>query len=56
MISDLLRDVLACPVDKVAVVLDEARSLLVCPACKKGYPVRDGIPVMLVDEAVDTTP
>jgi uncharacterized protein len=55
VIPDLLRDVLACPVDKAPVSLDEHRSLLVCSVCQRGYPVRDGIPVMLVDEAVTGT-
>jgi uncharacterized protein len=29
---------------------------LVCAACRRAYPVRDGIPVMLVDEAERDTP
>jgi uncharacterized protein YbaR (Trm112 family) len=41
--------ILACPVDH-APVSDEGSSL-VCTGCGRRYPVRDGIPVMLVDEA-----
>jgi uncharacterized protein YbaR (Trm112 family) len=41
--------ILACPVDH-APVRDEATHL-VCSVCGRRYPVRDGIPVMLVDEA-----
>jgi uncharacterized protein YbaR (Trm112 family) len=46
--QDLL-DILVCPVDhaKVSLQGDE----LVCAQCGRAYPVRDGIPVMLVDEA-----
>ncbi|MFZ0323184.1 MAG: Trm112 family protein [Actinomycetes bacterium] len=51
-----LLDVLACPVCIAAVtpqpsVADVA--FLVCGTCGRRYPVRDGIPVMLVDEALD---
>ena len=45
---DLL-EILACPVDHAPVSEDGDR--LVCSACGRRYPVRDGIPVMLIDEA-----
>ena len=41
--------ILACPVDHAPVV-DEGTHLQ-CSACRRRYPVRDGIPVMLIDEA-----
>jgi len=44
-----LLEILACPVDKQTLREDAER--LVCTACGRRYPVRDGIPVMLVDEA-----
>jgi len=44
-----LLDILVCPVDKAKVHLEGNR--LVCEECGRAYPVRDGIPVMLVDEA-----
>lgn len=44
-----LLEILACPVDKAA--LREEADRLVCTACGRRYPVRDGIPVMLVEEA-----
>jgi uncharacterized protein len=53
VIPDLLRDVLACPVDKAPVRIDENKGLVVCSECQRAYPIRDGIPVMLVDEAID---
>ena len=49
MISKELLDILACPLCKVEVRLEEDR--LVCTECGRRYPIRDGIPVMLIDEA-----
>lgn len=46
-----LLDILACPNCKGDVHLDEAGSGLVCDHCKLLYEVRDGIPIMLVEEA-----
>jgi len=48
-----LLDILVCPVDKAKVRLEGAR--LICDECGRAYPVRDGIPVMLVDEAESVT-
>ena len=44
-----LLDILVCPLDK-AKVQPEGMTL-VCEKCGRAYPVRDGIPIMLVDEA-----
>jgi uncharacterized protein len=52
VISEILRDVLACPLDKAPVRIDEDKALVVCSECGRGYPIREGIPVMLVDEAI----
>ncbi len=49
MIDEELLQILACPVDKAPVQLLGDR--LVCSTCGRRYPIRDGIPVMLVDEA-----
>jgi len=48
--KDLL-DILACPVCKKPVHPLPGDSALKCEVCKRVYPVRDGIPVMLVEEA-----
>lgn len=48
--KDLL-DILACPVCKKPVHLLADNSALKCEACKRVYPVRDDIPVMLPEEA-----
>lgn len=48
-----LLDILACPQCHAELRLDEGASELVCTsgACGLAYPIRDGIPVMLIDEA-----
>lgn len=49
--KDLL-EILACPQCKGKILPDEQHEKLVCEACKLAYPVRDDIPVMLIDEAL----
>lgn len=44
-----LLNLLACPVCKTGVRLNAIQ--LVCVQCQRRYPIRDGIPVMLVEEA-----
>lgn len=51
MIEKELLDILACPACKGDVKLDEAAQRIICLACGRRYPIRDGIPVMLIDEA-----
>ncbi|MCI0543666.1 MAG: Trm112 family protein [Actinobacteria bacterium] len=51
LIDPLLAGILVCPVDKSEVVTDEAASRLVCTRCGRRYPVRDGMPIMLIEEA-----
>lgn len=46
-----LRAVLACPKCKGDLCFDEAASELVCETCRLRYPVRDGVPVLLVSAA-----
>jgi uncharacterized protein len=50
-IAQELLDILVCPVDKTKVAFTADKSGLQCPTCRRVYPVRDGIPVMLVQEA-----
>lgn len=50
-LSKNLLDILACPQCKGEVAPDEKHESLTCDTCKLVYPVRDGIPVMLIDEA-----
>ena len=50
-IDAALLDILACPACKASLRADDAASELVCTGCGLAYPVRDDIPVLLVDEA-----
>jgi uncharacterized protein len=50
-ISKELLDILACPLCKGGIETTSDESGLVCPACRLKYPVREGIPVMMIDEA-----
>lgn len=50
-ISPELLEILACPVCKVRVDLKLDGSGLKCPQCHRVYPIRDDIPLMLIDEA-----
>jgi uncharacterized protein YbaR (Trm112 family) len=54
MIDDELKAILVCPICKGDLLFEEAR--IICQACRKAYPIRDGIPVMLVSEAAEWTP
>ncbi len=46
-----LLEILACPDCHAPLRQDDAASELVCTGCGLAYPVRDDIPVLLVDEA-----
>ena len=43
--------ILVCPNDRGRIEYHEAEQVIVCLQCGYRYPVRDGIPVMLIDEA-----
>ena len=49
MIDEELLQILACPLCKADVKLEGDR--IVCVECGRRYPIKDGIPVMLVEEA-----
>ncbi|MGH7788841.1 MAG: Trm112 family protein [Candidatus Binatia bacterium] len=51
-ISKELLDILACPKCKGDVQLTEAKDGLACSSCRLIYPIKDDIPVMLIDEAL----
>ena len=50
-VSKDLLDILVCPLCKAPVELVNNQSGLKCVQCKRVYPIRDDIPVMLVDDA-----
>jgi uncharacterized protein YbaR (Trm112 family) len=55
LIDASLKEVLVCPCPHhAALEEDEAAGLLRCAQCKLGFAVHEGIPVMLLEEAVVT--
>jgi uncharacterized protein YbaR (Trm112 family) len=50
-LSKELLEILVCPLDKAALELKPDQSGLKCTQCKRVYPIREDIPVMLIDEA-----
>jgi hypothetical protein len=50
-----LLQILVCPNDRGAIEYREAEQVIVCLTCGYRYPVRGGIPVMLIDEAEKPT-
>ena len=50
-ISEQLLEILVCPACRAKVKLEPDGSGLKCVECKRVYPIRDDIPVMLIDEA-----
>lgn len=57
MIDKELLEILACPKCKSPVRLDEGAQRIICTSatCGLRYPIKDGIPVMLIDEAEKPT-
>jgi uncharacterized protein YbaR (Trm112 family) len=51
-ISKELLKILACPKCKGDIQLKEDESGFICNACKLMYPIKDDIPIMLIDEAI----
>jgi uncharacterized protein len=56
MLKDWLLELLRCPKCKGELRYEAEPESLVCPACAVRYPVRDGIPVLLLDEAEPLQP
>ena len=50
-VSQELLEILVCPLCKTPVKLTQDQQGLKCSTCRRVYPVRDDIPVMLADEA-----
>ena len=51
-VSKELLEILACPKCKGDIILTQAGDGLICKACRLIYPIKDDIPVMLIDEAL----
>jgi uncharacterized protein len=50
-LSQDLLDILACPKCKGQIRLNAEKDGLICDTCKLLYPIKDDIPIMLIDEA-----
>ena len=50
-IDPKLIEILVCPVNKTTLEYDRERQELISRAAKLAYPIRDGIPIMLPEEA-----
>jgi uncharacterized protein YbaR (Trm112 family) len=50
-IDSHLLEIVVCPACRQSLAVDEAAEELVCVGCGLAYPVRDDIPVLLVEEA-----
>ncbi|MFO1135711.1 MAG: Trm112 family protein [Rhodoblastus sp.] len=51
LIDPRLLEILVCPVTKATLEYDASRNELISRAARLAYPIRDGIPIMLADEA-----
>jgi uncharacterized protein YbaR (Trm112 family) len=51
-IDQRLLEILACPKCKGDLVITKENDGLICNSCKLLYPIRDDIPIMLIDEAI----
>jgi hypothetical protein len=51
MFDEKLLEILVCPVSKASLEYDKDNQELVCTVSGLAYPIRDGIPVMLENEA-----
>jgi uncharacterized protein YbaR (Trm112 family) len=52
-IDKQLLDILACPKCKGDLKVADKEEGLICPACMLLYEIKDGIPIMLMDEAIE---
>lgn len=50
-VDPTLLEILVCPATRGPLVYDRARQELVSPSARLAYPIRDGIPIMLPEEA-----
>ena len=50
-IDPRLLEILVCPLTRGPLTYDRARAELISPAAGLAYPIRDGIPIMLAEEA-----
>ena len=56
MMNRNLLDIVVCPICKSSLHVNEDKHELICKVDKLAYPIRDDIPVMMVDEARSLSP
>jgi hypothetical protein len=54
-VDSQLLEVLVCPITRSALSYDRVRQELISHQARKAYPIRSGVPIMLVEEARDLT-
>ena len=54
-LSQQLLDLLVCPKCKGKLTVSETQTLI-CHYCHLAYPIRDNVPIMLIDEALSVEP
>ncbi len=52
VLSDEILEVLCCPKCKKDLEYRKEKNILVCRSCKLVYKIEDGVPIMLVEEAI----
>jgi uncharacterized protein YbaR (Trm112 family) len=50
-LDENLLEILACPKCKHAIEVNDQETAVICSSCRLSFPVRNGIPVMLLDES-----
>ncbi len=55
-IDPKLLEVLVCPQSRAPLTYDRARGELISASARLAYPVRDGVPILIVDEARELGP
>ena len=50
-LSPDLLEILVCPACRAKLDYSEPRQTLTCTACQRVYPIRDGLPILLIDQA-----
>lgn len=51
VVDPKLLEILVCPITKRQLIYDRAAGELISEAARLAFPIRDGVPIMLVDEA-----
>ena len=53
--DEKLLDIIVCPVTKEKLIYDKVKNRLFSKKAKLAYPIKDGIPILLEEEAIKTS-